>query len=111
MSDNTEGNVEFARLQTELVDADDKLRAIQELKKHRGYKLIVAYMQEQSNALAKKVIGTPCHTFDACLEQEYNKGVLQGLLQFELLTESQFVTLSDERDSLREQVEAYQHGD
>lgn len=104
MSDSHEGDVEYSRLQTEAMEVDAKRRSIQDLRKSPGYQLIVAYMQQQADMLAKKVIGTPCKTIDSCMEQEYNKGVLQGLLQFEQLTESQFVMLSDELEHLREQL-------
>jgi len=106
MAFEQEGNTEYARVQGELVDTNEEIRVLAKLVEdpESGFMAACQALQIKADELARDVIGTACKTMDACLEQEYKKGLLQGLLQFELELKSRLVMLRDEKTRLTAQL-------
>lgn len=102
-----EGNVEYAQVQNEIVDINDEIGGLAQLLEDNksGFRAACKVLQERADVLAQEVIGTPCKTMDEVLGQEYKKGLLQGLLQFEIMLSTRLQLLREEKQRLSAQLD------
>lgn len=74
----------------------EQKRMLEELGKDPKYLLLNKYVQPMMDALQHQIFNTPSPTLDSCLGQEYDKGKLKGLIEWEEIRKTTIQTLTVE---------------
>lgn len=101
-----------AKMRQDLQDTLDSRRVLNELLENKGWRRVVAIVQQQADAIQQEILFTPCLSLDSAIAQEYKKGQLEGRLCLSNLLETEVEMCEVTISNLRRQINDYEreHG-
>lgn len=91
---------------SDLASLNVEKREWEELLDSPKWQQLTSVLQQQTDALQQEVVFTPCRGFDECLEQEFKKGKMAGMLNISVTIQGILASLEIDIQHAKENKDA-----